>query len=102
MELVTEQMRLLNRLLEMPLPDRVRRYVVKAQNSIGATPITKIIDAIPGDNLTDKARFLGISRQAIHQWLYDGVRPSISIAQRIAKVTKFEVEEITGKNGDGD
>lgn len=69
-----------------PLPGRVR---------IGL-PIDKVLDRIPGDTVTAKAKKIGITRQAYYGWLNGRTRPDAKQSRRLAQLTGLSAVNIRG------
>jgi|SRR5215471_15128133 len=59
-------------------------------------PMTKVLAKVPGDNLRQKAKELGVSRQSLYDWQSGKLRPRWPQAEKLAEVTGYKVHEIAG------
>ena len=57
-------------------------------------PMADILAKVPGDNLTARARKIGVSRQTMYVWAEERFRPTLRQARTIAKLTGVPVEQI--------
>jgi DNA-binding XRE family transcriptional regulator len=58
--------------------------------------MTKVLEKVPGDNLRQKAKELGVSRQSLYDWQSGKLRPRWPQAEKLAEVTGYKVHEIAG------
>lgn len=61
-----------------------------------ALPIEAVLKRVPGKTVTEKAKRIGISRQAYYTWLTGRARPSEEQAYRLAEITKLSASKIRG------
>jgi DNA-binding XRE family transcriptional regulator len=61
------------------------------------TPMAQILEKVPGDSLSDRARRIGITRQCYYAWLRGEYRPNLRQSKRLANLTGLRVEEIFWK-----
>jgi hypothetical protein len=59
-------------------------------------PLEAILEKVPGDGPTAKAKVLGVSRTAFYGWLQGKTRPRTNEAVKISEMTGYKVSEITG------
>lgn len=59
-------------------------------------PMTKILEKVPGDSVTAKAKAVGASRMAFYNWMNGTTRPRLREAHKISEVTGYSVAEIAG------
>jgi DNA-binding XRE family transcriptional regulator len=57
-------------------------------------PMADILAKVPGDNLTARARKIGVSRQTLYVWAEERFRPTARQAKTIAKLTGVPIEQI--------
>jgi DNA-binding XRE family transcriptional regulator len=57
-------------------------------------PMADILAKVPGDNLTARARKIGVSRQTLYVWAEERFRPTARQAKIIAKLTGVPIEQI--------
>jgi DNA-binding XRE family transcriptional regulator len=75
--------------LPPPLQRELRMVVHKVRY-----PMAEILTKVPGDNLTERAKTLKVSRQTMYVWAREKFRPTKIQAKRIAKVTGVPIEHI--------
>lgn len=63
---------------------------------INAMPMSEILAKVPGDNMTQKAARIGVSKTAIWYWHHGYNRPRNKAAKRISQLTGLGVAEIRG------
>ena len=61
------------------------------------TPMSMVLDAVQGDTVTEKAKRIGITRQAYYAWYKGEYRPNLKQAKRLAHLTDFSAEDIRGR-----
>lgn len=61
------------------------------------TPMSMVLDKVPGETVTEKAEKIGITRQAYYGWLKGEYRPNGKQAKRLANLTGISVEDIRGR-----
>ena len=59
-------------------------------------PIEKILDKVPGRNVTQKCAAIQVTRQAWYDWVKGLYRPTGEMARRLAKVTGYSEKAIAG------
>lgn len=57
-------------------------------------PMNEILDKIPGNNVSARARACGVSRQTYYSWLNESFKPRNKRARRLAKLTGLNITEI--------
>jgi DNA-binding XRE family transcriptional regulator len=65
-----------------------------------ALPLTEVLDKIPGDTVVERAKNIGIARQTYYQWLRGVARPNPEQAEKLAKLSGHNVDEIRGRAHD--
>lgn len=71
-----------------------RRAVIKLLHRLELMSMASILDRLPGDNVTEKARLLGVSRQTYYYWLQGRSRPSFETAMRLSALTGIPLKRI--------
>lgn len=87
---------LLDRLLKSGLPPDLQERLVQVQDRI-LLPMAVVLAKIPGETITEKAKAIGVSRQAYYAWLYGRARPNPKQAVVIGKLTGLPPEQIRGR-----
>lgn len=62
------------------------------------TPMAAVLEKVPGESVTEKAKKIGITRQAYYAWLKGEYRPNKQQSKRLAGMTGYSVEEIRGRS----
>ena len=78
----------------------IERSIARQQKRvdlIAVMPMKVILDKMPVATPSERARLLGITRQAYYDWLNDKWRPNIKQATRLAELTGVSVKEIRGR-----
>lgn len=68
--------------------------VIKLLHRMELLPMASILERVPGETVTDKAHRVGISRQTYYYWLQGRSRPSLEVAERLAKLTGIPLRSI--------
>lgn len=87
---------LVKQLLRLELDGDVRRLVEEIHQRL-ALPMSEVLGLVPGDNLSARAREVGVSRQTYYQWLREETRPNPAQAQRLAELTGLPEHQIRGR-----
>ena len=61
------------------------------------TPMSMVLDKVPGETVTEKAATIGITRQAYYAWYKGEYRPNKKQSKRLANLTGFNIEDIRGR-----
>lgn len=91
-------LKLVERLIKAGGDQGVTRRAMKLRARLTATPMSIILDKVPGASVIEKAKSLGVSRQTFYYWLDGVTRPNIAMARKLSRITGFAVEEIRGQN----
>jgi DNA-binding XRE family transcriptional regulator len=59
-------------------------------------PMVDVLDRVKGETVAQKAKACGVSRQAFYAWLRGVSRPNKKQARRVAKLTGYKWEDISG------
>ena len=94
-------LKLVERLAKVSRNPGVQRRALKMRARLTATPMSTILDKVPGATVIEKAKTLGVSRQTFYYWLDGTTRPNFKMARKIKHLTNFEVDEIRGIASDG-
>jgi hypothetical protein len=78
------------------LDDRGTRRAQRLLTHLAATPMSVILEKVPGQSVTQKAQRLGVSRQTFYYWLAGVTRPNDIQARKIKRITGYEYETIRG------
>ena len=93
----SEALQLVRRLVKGSPDDSVSRAAAKVERLLTATPMTVILNQVrPGEPIWVKIKALGVARQTYYYWMNGTTRPSRKLAQKIARMTDFTVDEIRG------
>lgn len=68
-----------------------------ARRALTLMPMNLVLDAVPGDHQSDKARAVRVSRNTWYLWRTGYVRPNSKQAARIAQLTGIPVEKFAGR-----
>ena len=80
----------------IPESSPLRQRAVELRGRI-KTPMSEVLDAVQGDTVTEKAKRIGITRQAYYAWYKGEYRPNMKQAKRLAYLTDFTAEDIRGR-----
>ena len=61
------------------------------------TPMSMVLEKVPGETVTEKAAKIGITRQAYYAWRSGEYRPNAKQAKRLANLTGLNAEDIRGR-----
>jgi transcriptional regulator with XRE-family HTH domain len=89
-----EAKRLLTQLAKIAPDGAIRRRAELMQARLKLRPMEEILERVPGEGYREKAKYIGIARQTIYQWLDGTMRPSRKRARRLAQITGFAADEI--------
>lgn len=78
---------------QTPLPAPLMRELEMVTHKL-QYPMAEILAQVPGDNLSARAKKLGVSRQTMYVWLSERFRPTLKQAKRISRVTGVPVAHI--------
>ncbi|HEX3523887.1 MAG TPA: helix-turn-helix transcriptional regulator, partial [Stellaceae bacterium] len=87
---------LVRQLLQLDLDGEVRNLVEQIHQRL-ALPMSEVLGKVPGENLSARAREVGVSRQTYYQWLREETRPNPVQAVRLAELTGFPEHQIRGR-----
>jgi hypothetical protein len=73
------------------------RSALRLHTRLQRIPMKEILARVPGEQVQDKVKAIGVARQSYYRWLEGVWRPGEEQARRIAKLTGYTVEQITGK-----
>jgi hypothetical protein len=88
-------LKLVERLIEIAPDPGFRIRAERLQHHL-KLPMTDIIAKVPGDSIIQKAKTLGVTRQALYGWLDGLCRPSPKQARKIAKLTGLDAADVRG------
>lgn len=91
-------LKLVERLIKAGGDQGVTRRALKLRARLTATPMSIILDKVPGASVIEKAKALGVSRQTFYYWLDGVTRPNIKMARKLNKITGHDIDEIRGQN----
>jgi transcriptional regulator with XRE-family HTH domain len=60
-------------------------------------PMAEVLAKVPGHNVTEQCRLVGVSRQAWYAWQRGESRPNPQQAKRLAELTGFDADVIRGR-----
>lgn len=98
-EIPADAVEILGSLCRMPLPD-YELSVLQRVHSRLQLRISKVLEDVPGKTVAEKARIMRTTRQTIYSWRDGVTRPRGKEARRLAKITGYSVEAITGDVGE--
>jgi DNA-binding XRE family transcriptional regulator len=61
------------------------------------TPMLAVLQKVPGGSVTEKAKKIGITRQAYYCWARGEYRPNLKQSKKLAALTGYSVGEIRGR-----
>jgi DNA-binding transcriptional regulator YiaG len=93
-------LKIVERLMKVAPNSSLGRFAVRMRSRLNATPMAAILEKVPGESISAKARTLGVSRQTIHYWINGDTRPDDVQARKIEKLTGFSVAVIRGRVDD--
>ena len=59
-------------------------------------PMSRVLEAVEGDSISDKARRIGVTRQTYYAWLNGEYRPLLPQARKLAELTPYTEYDIAG------
>jgi hypothetical protein len=71
-------------------------YAMKMRERL-RLPMSVVMDAVPGELISEKVRLLGISRPTYYGWIDGKFRPDAKMAKRLAKITGYDEGDIRGQ-----
>ena len=82
---------------EMDNEENLAFKILQMKQHLRLVPMSRVLEAVPGGSAAGKCRTIGISRQTYYYWLRGVCRPNRKQARRLAELTRFGIEEISGK-----
>ena len=77
--------------------DKLLLYATaRLKRKLKQKPLRDIIAKVPGDTWKDRAKALGVSRQAMQRWFDGSARPNETQAKRISELTGVSEKIIRG------
>ena len=61
------------------------------------TPMSMVLEKVPGETVTEKAAKIGITRQAYYAWFRGEYRPNSKQAKRLANLTGLNADDIRSR-----
>jgi DNA-binding XRE family transcriptional regulator len=89
--------RLLSELAALVPNIHLKRLIFHLRERI-LTPMTVILELVPGDTKRDKAKAIGVSRTCYWQWQVEESRPTAEHARKISRLTGIPASVITATN----
>ncbi|HEY2530302.1 MAG TPA: hypothetical protein VGJ20_20590 [Xanthobacteraceae bacterium] len=89
-------LRLVERLIKAGDEGTARR-ALRMRARLTATPMSIILEKVPGASVIEKAKRVGVSRQTFYYWLSGVTRPNIKQARRLATLTGYDADVIRGR-----
>lgn len=68
-------------------------------------PMKDILEKVPGETLTERAKAIGVSRQTMYVWMHERFRPGLEQATLISELTGipvWQIRDLQEGEGDGD
>jgi transcriptional regulator with XRE-family HTH domain len=93
-----EALALTERLIKLTKGDSIATAEALALRDQIRMPLSKVLQLVPGHNVSEKCRKLGISRQTYYGWMNGRSRPNHKFANRLAKLTGLRAAEIRGRS----
>jgi transcriptional regulator with XRE-family HTH domain len=89
---------LVQSLVELSAEDkRFLPAVLRLRSRLKQRPMAGILAKVPGETLTQRAKHIGVSRQAYYDWLGGRCRPNAKQAQRLEEITGIAAKIIRGR-----
>jgi transcriptional regulator with XRE-family HTH domain len=96
----TEQaLKLIERLIEVVPDDNLRLRAMRMRSRL-MLPMAEVLSKVPGRTIKERARSIGVTRQAWYQWLDGTARPSAKRAKQLERITGYPADEIRGLTDD--
>ena len=93
-----EALALAERLIKLTKDDHIASSEAMALRDQIRMPLVRVLQLVPGHDVTEKCRKIGISRQTWYGWLNGRSRPNHKYANRLAKLTGLRASEIRGRS----
>jgi transcriptional regulator with XRE-family HTH domain len=90
-----EQLKLIERLIEAAPDPNVRLRAMRIRSRI-RLPMAQVLAKVPGKTVKERAKLVGVTRQAWYQWLDGTARPNAARAIRLSKITGIPADAIRG------
>lgn len=95
-----QALKLVERLIELDTDDSTTAYALKMRERL-KLPMSVVLEKLeqiwPDDNVRQRVKRLGITRQAYYGWLNGIYRPDAKLSKKLAALTGFDAEDIRGK-----
>ena len=78
-------------------PDETIRARAEGIRDRVRLPLAEVLAKVPGATIDEKAKTLGMTRQAWYGWLEGTSRPNKARAAQLAEMTGYKVEDIRGR-----
>jgi transcriptional regulator with XRE-family HTH domain len=92
---MNKQLRLIEELIETAVDPGVKLRAMRIRSRI-RLPMSQVLAKVPGRTVKEKAKLVGVTRQAWYQWLDGTARPNAARASKLAKLTGYNADEIRG------
>ena len=76
--------------------NQLRRMLNRQPAPRELADLRPILDRVPGDSVTAKAKRVGVSRWTWYRWWDGYFRPAGKHAQKLARLTGAAIDDITG------
>jgi transcriptional regulator with XRE-family HTH domain len=94
-----QALRLIERLIEVAPDANLRLRAVRMRSRL-LLPMSEVLSKVPGRTIRERARLVGVTRQAWYQWMDGTARPSAKRAKQLERITGYPADEIRGLNDD--
>jgi transcriptional regulator with XRE-family HTH domain len=92
-----EALKLIERLIELEPDTSTLQYAHKMRERL-KLPMSVVLDKVyPDLPVAEKAKRLGVTRQAYYGWLNGMARPSVKISKKLATLTGYSAADIRGQ-----
>jgi transcriptional regulator with XRE-family HTH domain len=89
-------MKLVDRLAAISDDEGLQLRVTQIRDRL-RLPMSAVLERVPGDTVIERAKSIGVTRQAYYAWLKGSSRPSRKQARRLAFLTGYDAEAIRGR-----
>jgi hypothetical protein len=79
------------------LDEYIKRDAELLNASLLLMPMKKVLDLVPGTNVTDRCERIGISRNTYYAWYRGEIRPNKHQAKRLQQLTGYPAEKFQGR-----
>jgi hypothetical protein len=87
-------LKLVDRLIKISPNEGLTRTARRLRAQLTRLPMREVLDKVPGQSISSKCRYLGITRQSYYAWLAEDHRPNKEQAKALEEITGYDAELI--------